>query len=127
MRVSRSAEIKVKCQSTENSKTPTMPSRLRIRLTLEEKQYLFELEVNPKTTKRTKQRVEVLLLSDKGLKISIIADCLNIAYNTVRQTLYRWIIKEKEGLFDAPRPGRKPICSTADIKYVEECLKMNTI
>jgi transposase len=41
----------------------------------------------------------------------------------VRQTLYRWIIKGKEGLFDETRAGRKPICSEEDLKYVEECLE----
>lgn len=100
-----------------------MPSALRIRLTPSEKQYLCELKANPKTPERTKKRAEALLLSDKGLRVSMIAEYLNLAYNTVRQTLYRWIIKEKEGLCDAPRSGRKPICSVADLKYVEECLE----
>lgn len=57
------------------------------------------------------------------MKVLSIADYLNVAYNTVRQTLYRWIIKGKEGLFDEIRAGRKPICSEEDIKYVEECLE----
>jgi hypothetical protein len=46
-----------------------MPSPLRIRLTSEEKQYLFELKANPEIPQRTKQRAEALLLSDRGLKV----------------------------------------------------------
>ncbi len=84
-----------------------MPSPLRIRVTTEEKQCLFELRANPKIPQRTKQRVEALLLSEKGWKVGEIADYLNCAYNTVRQTFYRWLTQGKEGLFDAPRSLQK--------------------
>lgn len=101
----------------------TMPSPLRIRLTPEQKQDLFELKANPTIPQRTKQRVEALLLSDREWKVSAIAAHLNCAYNTVRQTFYRWIIQGKEGLVDAPRSGRKPLWTSEDIEYIEECLE----
>jgi transposase len=100
-----------------------MPPALRISLTPEEKQCLLELKANPQIRQRTKQRAEALLLSDKGWKVSAIADYLNCAEKTVRQTFYRWLTQGKEGLFDARRSGRKPICSKEDISYIEECLE----
>ncbi|MDJ0659006.1 MAG: helix-turn-helix domain-containing protein [Crocosphaera sp.] len=100
-----------------------MPSPLRIQLTTEEKQCLFELRDNPKITKRTRQRVEALLLSNEGLKVSAIANYLNCGYKAVRQTFYRWLTQGKEGLFDAPRSGRKRVWTNEDIEYIEECLE----
>ncbi|NEP78843.1 MAG: hypothetical protein F6K39_12100 [Okeania sp. SIO3B3] len=39
---------------------PTIPSPLKIRLTSEEKQWLFELKNNPKIPQRTKDRAEAV-------------------------------------------------------------------
>ncbi|NJP19981.1 MAG: helix-turn-helix domain-containing protein [Hydrococcus sp. CRU_1_1] len=83
-----------------------MPRALRIRLTEEEKQQLYFLSNQVKTTKRTKTRIEVLKLSDRGWKVEQIALELNCAPATVRRTIARWFSQEKEGLFDAPRSGR---------------------
>ena len=95
-----------------------MPSPLRIRLTPEQKQDLFELKANPTIPQRTKQRVEALLLSDREWKVSAIAIHLKWAYNTVRQTFYRWITQGKEGLLDAPRSGRKPLLTSEDLDLI---------
>ncbi len=100
-----------------------MPSPLRIRLTPEEKQCLCELKTNPKIPQRTQQRAEALLLSDKEWKVSAIAAHINCADKTVRQTFYRWLTQGREGLFDAPRSGRKPVWTAEDINYIEECLE----
>nr|WP_293110995.1 helix-turn-helix domain-containing protein [Okeania sp. SIO2F4] len=100
-----------------------MPSPLKVRLTSEEKQCLFELKSNPKIPQRTKHRAEALVLSDRGWKVSVIAVHLNCAQQTVRQTFYRWLTQGKEGLFDSPRSGRRPVWTTEDIKYIEECLE----
>lgn len=100
-----------------------MPSPLKVRLTSEEKQYLFELKSNPKIPQRTKHRAEALVLSDRGWKVSAIAVHLNCADKTVCQTFYRWLTQGKEGLFDSPRSGRRPVWTTEDIKYIEECLE----
>ena len=43
------------------------------------------------------------------------------AANTVSKTIHSWVIKEDEGLWDAPRSGRKKTWQEADIKYVEDC------
>lgn len=100
-----------------------MPSPLKIRLTAEEKQCLFELKSHPKIPKRTKQRAEALVLSARLQKVSAIAVHLNCADKTVCQTFYRWLTQGREGLFDSPRSGRKPVWTTEDIKYIEDCLE----
>lgn len=100
-----------------------MPAPLKIRLTPEEDQQLLALTNNQKLPRRTRERAEALRLNARGIKIRAIADYLKCAPNTVRQTLYRWIMRGIEGLSDAPRTGRQPIWQPEDIKYLEECLK----
>ena len=100
-----------------------MPSPLKIHLKPSEEQDLLELITNPKIPQRTRERVEALRLSARGWKVSEIANHLNCAANTVRQTIYRWLSRGVEGLFDAPRTGRKPVWQDEDIKYLEDCLE----
>lgn len=52
-----------------------------------------------------------------------IANYLKYSPNTIRQIFYRWITKGIDGLYDAPRAGRKPIWQEEDIKYIENCLE----
>jgi DNA-binding NarL/FixJ family response regulator len=68
-----------------------MPRALRIRLTKEEKQQLYLLSSQAKTTKRTKTRIEMLKLSARGWKVEQIAHELNCAPATVRRTIARWL------------------------------------
>ncbi|MCT7953350.1 helix-turn-helix domain-containing protein [Ancylothrix sp. C2] len=45
---------------------------------------------------------------------------MNWAANTVRRSLQMWVLKGEEGLWDAPRSGRKKMWQEADIQYLEE-------
>jgi transposase len=99
-----------------------MGCRLRIFLTNEEKLTLEELRKAKDAPQRTKDRAQVLLLNDRGLKNEEIAQGLNWAISTVRQTLHRWQKMGLTGLWDAPGRGGKPRYSEDDLEYLENCL-----
>jgi len=96
-----------------------MPARLRISLTELEAQKLRELSSNPQVPERTRKRAEVLCLNARGWTVDQIADWIEWAPNTVRKTLTTWVIKGEDGLWDAPRSGRKKTWEEADIEYLE--------
>ncbi|WP_193195617.1 helix-turn-helix domain-containing protein [Nostoc sp. MG11] len=95
---------------------------MRIFLTEEEKQTLEELRRAKEVPQRTKDRAQVLLLNARGLKNEQIAQGLNWAISTVRQTLHRWDKMGLAGLWDAPGRGGKPRYSESDLVYLENCL-----
>jgi len=99
-----------------------MGCRLRIFLTNEEKLTLEELRKAKDAPQRTKDRAQVLLLNDRGLKNEEIAQGLNWAISTVRQTLHRWQKMGLTGLWDASGRGGKPRYSEDDLEYLENCL-----
>lgn len=99
-----------------------MPAPLKLRLTEEEDQKLFELRTAPGIPKRTRQRAEALRLLASGWEVGKIATYLDCAPQTVRQARHRWLMQGCVGLWDAPRQGRKPGWQPADIEYLEECL-----
>ncbi|WP_341528658.1 helix-turn-helix domain-containing protein [Nostoc sp. UHCC 0302] len=99
-----------------------MGCRLRIFLTEEEKLTLEELRRAKDVPQRTKDRAQVLLLNARGLKNEQIAQGLNWAISTVRQTLHRWDKMGLAGLWDAPGRGGKPRYSESDLIYLENCL-----
>ena len=67
-----------------------MGCRLKIFLSDEEKLTLEELRKAKDVPQRTKDRAQVLLLNARGLNNEQIAQGLNWAVSTVRQTLHRW-------------------------------------
>jgi transposase len=99
-----------------------MGCRLRIVLTEDEKQTLEELRRAKDVPQRTRDRAQVLLLNARGLKNEQIAQGLNWAISTVRQTLHRWEKMGLAGLWDAPGRGGKPRYSESDLLYLENCL-----
>ncbi|WP_206757974.1 helix-turn-helix domain-containing protein [Cylindrospermum sp. FACHB-282] len=99
-----------------------MGCRLRIVLTEEEKQTLEELRRAKDVPQRTRDRAQVLLLNARGLKNEQIAQGLNWAISTVRQTLHRWGKMGLAGLWDAPGRGGKPRYAESDLLYLENCL-----
>ncbi|MDD1420760.1 helix-turn-helix domain-containing protein [Dolichospermum sp. ST_sed1] len=99
-----------------------MGCRLRILLTDEEKSTIEELRKAKDVPQRTKDRAQVLLLNARGLKNEEIAQGLNWAISTVRQTLHRWQKMGLAGLWDAPGRGGKPRYSEDDLHYLENCL-----
>ncbi|MBE9144066.1 helix-turn-helix domain-containing protein [Planktothrix mougeotii LEGE 06226] len=63
------------------------------------------------------------MFSNGGWGVSKIAKNLRCSEAMVRRTISRWINQEKEGLFDAPRPGRKRKWEEKDIEYLETCIE----
>jgi transposase len=99
-----------------------MGCRLKIFLSDEEKLTLEELRKAKDVPQRTKDRAQVLLLNARGLNNEQIAQGLNWAVSTVRQTLHRWRKMGLAGLWDAPGRGGKPRYSENDLEYLENCL-----
>jgi transposase len=99
-----------------------MGCRLRIVLTEQEKLTLEELRKAKDVPQRTRDRAQVLLLNARGLKNEQIAQGLDWAISTVRQTLHRWEKFGLAGLWDAPGRGGKPRYSESDLLYLENCL-----
>jgi transposase len=99
-----------------------MGCRLKVFLTEQEKLTLEELRKAKDAPQRTKDRAQVLLLNNRGLKNEQIAKGLNWAISTVRQTLHRWEKMGLVGLWDAPGRGGKPRYSESDLVYLENCL-----
>ena len=62
-------------------------------------------------------------MSARGWNVAAIANYLKYSPNTVRLIFYRWITRGIDGLYDAPRTGRKPLWQEEDIKYIENCLE----
>ncbi len=100
-----------------------MGCRLRIFLTSEEKHTLKELRIATGVPQRTKDRAFVLLLNARGWKNAQIADCLNWAEQTVRQTIHRWQAKGLVGLWDATGRGGQQRWQEEDMVYLEQCLQ----
>ncbi len=100
-----------------------MGCRLRIFLTSEEKRTLKELRTATSVPQRTKDRAFVLLLNARGWKNAQIADCLNWAEQTVRQTIHRWQAKGLVGLWDATGRGGQKRWHEEDMVYLEQCLQ----
>ena len=99
-----------------------MPAALKITLTTKENQTLQELEVSQTVPRRTKQRATALRLNAKGWKVKAIADYLEWAESTVRQTIHRWNKCGLVGLWEAKGRGQKPRWTEEDWQVVERWL-----
>ena len=100
-----------------------MGARLRIFLTPEEDQTLFELRTAITVPQRVKDRAEVLRLNAQGWYVEKIAVYFNWNRQTVRETIHRWQTKGLGGLWSAEGRGGKPRWQAADIEHLEACLK----
>lgn len=100
-----------------------MPAPLSIRLNDEEDRTLYELSVADGVPKRTKVRAMVLRLSASGWGVAQIADHLQQAPQTVRQTIDRWQTGGLGGLWEATGRGKKRCWQEADLKAVEGWLE----
>ena len=99
-----------------------MPAALRITLTREENKTLQELEVADSVSRRTKQRATALRLNALGWKVSELANYLEWAESTVRQTIHRWKQNGLVGLWEAGGRGKKPIWTKEDWLALEQWL-----
>lgn len=97
--------------------------RLQAVLTPEEDRTLLELRTATSVPQRTKDRAEVLRLSNRGWTTEKIAEYFDWRVETVRETIYRWRDQGLGGLWDAPRPGRRPRWQEADIAHLEQSLQ----
>lgn len=99
-----------------------MPAPLKITLTMEENKTLQELEVAQAVPRRTKQRATALRLNGKGWTVKAIADYLEWAESTVRQTIHRWNKRGLVGLWEVRGRGKKPRWTTEDWRALEQWL-----
>lgn len=100
-----------------------MGARLRIFLKPEEDRTLFELRTASTVPQRVKDRAQVLRLNAQGWYVEKIADYFNWHPQTVRETIHRWETKGLGGLWEALGRGGQPRWQTADIEYLEACLR----
>jgi len=101
-----------------------MGARIRVLLNPEEDRTLFELRTATTVPQRVKDRAEALRFSAHGLYVEKIADYLNWAPQTVRETIHRWNTKGLGGLWEGPGRGGKPKWQEADMAYLEKCLEL---
>jgi len=102
-----------------------MPSALRIILTAEEDRTLKELTCADRVARRTKQRAMALRLNAHGWNVPQIAEYLDWAQQTVRQTIKRWQLQGLGGLWEAPGRGKKRSWHEVDWQVVEKCLEQD--
>jgi transposase len=67
-------------------------------------------------------RLECVRLSDKGLSVPQIAELAEVHQATVREALHRYLDHGLDAVADAPRTGRPPRASRADLDALEEML-----
>ena len=99
-----------------------MPAALKITLTTEENTTLQQLELSNSVPRRTKQRATALRLNAAGWKVKELANYLEWAESTVRQTIHRWKDNGLVGLWEAQGRGRKPSWTTEDWEAMEQWL-----
>ncbi|MGB3613641.1 MAG: helix-turn-helix domain-containing protein [Elainellaceae cyanobacterium] len=93
---------------------------LRVELSAEEDLTLQELRAASDVPQRTKERAEALRLSHRGWRPAQIGEYLGWRVATVRRAIHRWRQYGLYGLWDSPRSGRRPRCSTKEIAALEE-------
>lgn len=100
-----------------------MPPPLKIGLNEEEDKTLYQLSVANGVPQRTKVRAMALRLNASGWTVARIAEHLQQAPQTVRQTIHRWQSLGLRGLWEAPGRGKKRHWQEADLKAVEQWLE----
>lgn len=100
-----------------------MPPPLKIGLNEEEDRTLYELSVANGVPQRTKVRAMALRLNASGWTVARIAEHLQQAPQTVRQTIHRWQSLGLGGLWEAAGRGKKRHWQEADLKAVEQWLE----
>jgi transposase len=98
-------------------------TRLKVNLTSQEDETLFELRKSTSVPQRVKDRAEVIRLNHQGWYVEKIATFFGWNIQTVRETLHRWRREGLEGLRDAPGRGKKARWDASDLEFLEQCLK----
>lgn len=97
-----------------------MPAPLNISLSEEEDRTLRELSYANGVPQRVKQRASALRLNASGWKVQQIAEHLNWAPQTVRETIHRWQEQGLGGLWEAEGRGRPRRWTQADWQALEQ-------
>lgn len=99
-----------------------MGARLRVFLTKEQDQALFELR-SKDVPQKVKDRAVAIRLNAQGWYVEKIATHFHWSSQTVRKVLHRWEKWGLEGLWELPGRGKKTKYSEPDLVFLEECLK----
>ena len=99
-----------------------MPAPIQIRLTDEEDKQLQNLSLSEGIPRQVKLRAMALRLNADGWTVPQIAQHLHQHEHTLRSTIRRWQRQGLPGLWDRPRPGRRPQWQSADLQAVEDWL-----
>lgn len=97
-----------------------MPAALKISLTEEEDRTLRELSYANGVPGRIKQRASALRLNASGWRVQQIAEHLDWAAQTVRETIHRWQERGLGGLWEAEGRGRHRRWNQADWQAIEQ-------
>ena len=92
---------------------------LRVFLTRNQEESLFELSKSTTVPQRTRDRASAIRLSSLGWKVDKIAIYLKWSSSTVREAIHRWKNCGLIGLWDAPREGRKRKWQPAALAEIE--------
>jgi transposase len=99
-----------------------MPKLLRVELTPEQQDELRGRLRAHQVPWHTRLRLECVRWSDAGLSVPQIAERVECHQVTVREALHRFADGGFVALDDAPRPGRPPILTRADMDALEAML-----
>ena len=99
-----------------------MPAPLQIKLSTEEDRTLRELSSANGLPVRVKQRAVALRLNAHGWNVPKIAEYLEWAEQTVRETIERWRRGGLGGLWEAPGRGKKPRWQESDWQALQQWL-----
>ncbi len=97
---------------------------LKLKLTSEEKK-LFEDIYNLKVSQRIRNRIEVLILFDKGLIAKDISKELNLAYQFVIKTHKKWIKNGIPSLFDKYKKNKNYLITDKDLEIYHNNIDRN--
>jgi len=99
-----------------------MPKLLRVKLTPEQRDELRRRLRAREVPWHTRLRLECVRWSDAGLTVPQIAERAECHQVTVREALHRFQDGAFAALDDAPRPGRPPTLTRADLDALEAML-----
>ena len=96
----------------------------------EEKKKLCEIYKNHEQRKVRERAHAIILSEEKKFSINMLSEIFNVDRDTISSWFNNWEMSKFEGLYDAPRAGRKRILSSVEeseaIKIIVEnpvCLK----
>ena len=100
-----------------------MPAPLRLKLSTEEDRTLRELSSANGVPVRIKQRAIALRLNAHGWNVPKIAQYLEWAQQTVRETIMRWQQRGLGGLWEGSGRGKKPRWQESDWQALQQWLE----